>query len=113
MYKQNPHKDGFFKVCEELQIEINDFRQAELILNALGLKRVKYWEKYRTSYHLGKVKVEIDELPGIPPFIELEGNREEIEKFVSLLGFSMEDTTSMHGGKILKKYGRDSDNLHF
>ncbi|MGV8168796.1 MAG: hypothetical protein ACP5N3_01955, partial [Candidatus Nanoarchaeia archaeon] len=99
--------------CKELQIEVDSFEQAELLLVALGLKIFHCWEKYRTSYALESLKIEIDEFPGVPPFLEIEGEKSEIERIIGLLGFSMNDTTNMHGGQVLKKYGKQSADLKF
>ncbi|MFA6074101.1 MAG: class IV adenylate cyclase [Candidatus Woesearchaeota archaeon] len=112
-YKQHGRKEGKFKVCNELEINPSNFKKTKEILNALDLKTQNYWEKYRTSYVLGNVKLEIDELPGIPPFLELEGDKCDIEKTVKLLGFSMKDTTNYAFKKVLKKYNKDIHNLKF
>ncbi|MGV8163033.1 MAG: class IV adenylate cyclase [Candidatus Nanoarchaeia archaeon] len=113
VYKQNSHNEHYFKVCDEHQVELDSFENAELLLAALGLKKIRYYEKYRTSYTLKDLKIEIDELPGVPAFLEIEGEKKEIEHTVVLLGFSMQDTTTMTGSDVLKKYGKQKSEMRF
>jgi adenylate cyclase, class 2 len=97
---------------QESEIIVDDFEKTNLMLNKLGFFRKLYQENKRISYKLGNVEIEIDTWPRIPTYIEVEGkSKEEIEKVVKLLGFSMEQTTSINVKKVYLKYGIDIDGI--
>lgn len=93
------HTDKY-KVMDEKETIINDPKVGEDIFNSLGLKLNHEIKKYRESYRLLNVLVEIDinDKSFYPdPYIEIEGeNEEDIENVVKLLGYTLEDTTSMN-----------------
>lgn len=56
----------------ELEVTVDDFDTARLILEALGYRVMFIYEKYRTTFHLGELEMVVDELPyGF--FCEIEG----------------------------------------
>ena len=97
---------------QESEIIVDDFDKTNLMLNKLGFFRKLYQENKRVSYKLGDVEIEIDTWPMIPTYLEIEAkSKEDIEKIVKLLGFSMEQTTSINVKKVYLKYGIDIDNI--
>ena len=91
---------------KEIEVVVNDFEKTNELLNKLGFVHKAYQENNRISYKLSDVKIEIDFWPMIPPYIEVEGkNKEDVEKVVKLLGFTMEQTTGLGVGKVFKHYG--------
>jgi adenylate cyclase class 2 len=102
-----------FAVREEIQTEVSDVNELERIVLALGLVVKKNREKKRTSFTLGKTKIEIDEYPGIPAYLEVEGDERSIPPVVRKLGFTMNDTTNISSTKVLKKYGKNPDFIKF
>lgn len=87
-----------YKIMEEHEIEISDCIEGDKLFKSLGLKLIGSIKKYRESYKYKNTLIEIDinDKDFCPfPYIELEGfNEHEIEEIVSLLGYTMEDTTS-------------------
>jgi adenylate cyclase class 2 len=79
-----------FKVRDEIEIEIDNFREAENLLRALNYHIYFTYEKYRTTYGCGKLKVMFDETP-IGNFVEIEGPPDEIIRLADALGFQKED----------------------
>lgn len=61
------------KVRREIQTRLDDGGAFEEILEAVGLVRTVLVEKRRASYRLGRCRVELDELPLIGCFVEIEG----------------------------------------
>jgi adenylate cyclase class 2 len=59
-------------VREEIEVEVSSFEDTKLLLEALGYKTFMLYEKFRTTYSLGDVKVTLDETP-IGHFSEIEG----------------------------------------
>ncbi|WP_297635438.1 CYTH domain-containing protein [uncultured Clostridium sp.] len=87
-----------FKVMEENEVIVDDKVMAEGIFKSLGLKLYQSIKKYRESYRLenGLVEIDINDKSFCPfPYIEIETDSEEnLAKILSLLGYTMKDTTS-------------------
>ncbi len=81
----------------EIETKVGDAQKTQQLLEALGFIAFRQQEKRRHSYTLGPVTVEIDTWPKIPPYVELEGEREsELQEAAEKLGldWSKADTTS-------------------
>ncbi len=65
------------KVRREVQTRLDCPHAAMEILEACGLKKNLVIEKRRASYQLGPCRIELDELPLIGRFVEIEGPDEE------------------------------------
>jgi|TARA_Y100000310_G_scaffold345641_1_gene467629 adenylate cyclase class 2 len=93
---------------KEIEIEVSDFEETRKLIASLGFKERFYQENKRCSWDLDGVKVEIDTWPLIPTYIEIEGNsKEDVEKTVLKLGFTMDQTTAIDVKKVHAKYGID------
>lgn len=96
-----------YKVMEENETEILNYKEGENIFKALGLQLIESIKKYRESYEYKEVLIEIDinDKNFCPfPYIELESNNENnLKELVELLGYSMADTTSKTIYEILKE----------
>ncbi|OPX48900.1 class IV adenylate cyclase [Clostridium thermobutyricum] len=99
---------GKFKEMEENEVIVSDKTMAEGIFKSLGLKLHQSIKKYRESYKLenGLVEIDINDKAFCPfPYIEIETDSEEnLETIVSLLGYSMKDTTSKTIYQIIKEF---------
>lgn len=79
------------KFPDEFEVTIKeDFEAGKEFLVGLGLKQKAYQESYREKYTFPKVKgvheITIDELPGLPHYMEVDCNTEKaLKKVVSLL----------------------------
>jgi adenylate cyclase class 2 len=97
---------GKYKVMEENETEILNGKVGENIFKSLGLEQIQSIKKYRESYKYKNTLIEIDvnEKSFCPfPYIEIETNNDkELEKVVTLLGYTLEDTTSKTIYDILK-----------
>jgi adenylate cyclase class 2 len=60
------------QVRTELEVQVDDFAQAQALLEALGYQVSWIYEKYRAVYQLGRVMVTLDEMP-YGDFVEVEG----------------------------------------
>lgn len=73
----NPHSpDG----TEEIEMTVDDLAQTKALLEALGLKAFRIQEKKRRSFLWDGVKIEIDEHPLVPVYLEIEGPSEQLIK---------------------------------
>ena len=61
----------------ELQTHVDDAETLERIFEACGLQPVLTIQKKRAGYRLGECVVELDELPRIGRFVEIEGPDEQ------------------------------------
>ena len=98
-----------YKIMEEHEIEINSGEEGKNIFTSLGLELVQSIKKYRESYKYKNVLIEIDinEKSFCPfPYMEIEGSsEEEILEVITILGYTLEDTTSKSIYEILANSG--------
>lgn len=70
---KGPLKPGPLKSREENELIVGNAEEAELFLQALGYRPVFTFQKRRETWEMGDCKVELDELPGLGRFVEIEG----------------------------------------
>jgi adenylate cyclase class 2 len=91
---------------DEVEVEVGDFEAAADVLAAVGLTPNGYQENWRHSFTLGKVRLEIDSWPMIPPYLEIEADSpEDVTAAAKLLGYRPEELTSENTTKIYAHYG--------
>ncbi|XAM00772.1 class IV adenylate cyclase [Phycisphaeraceae bacterium D3-23] len=73
---KGPRSPGKLKSREETEVHVTDAATASKLLNALGYRSVLTFEKRRTRYKLDGCLVELDELPLLGHFVEIEGPSE-------------------------------------
>ena len=96
----------------ETEMEVPSIKEANDFLQALGYSHKSYQEKRRISYVLDNHEIDIDTWPGLPTYMEIEGESEEdLNKILNLLGYSIKDTVSCTVDEIYKKLGIDSLNI--
>lgn len=108
-YKLNRSQNDGFRRAEEIETTVGDWEKIQRIIYALGFVSTQYQEKKRTTFSLNQTLIEIDVFPSIPPYIEIEGEEENIKKTVSDLGYSIDDTSSLSATEVLKHYKEDPD----
>lgn len=106
-FKYDKVKDKHFKIAKEDELMIDHPERLERIFKHLGLVVGKYHEKYRTSYILNKVAIEIDEYPTIPAYLETEGPIKATRTVLNKLGYKISDTTNLNSSQVLKKYHKN------
>ncbi|WP_283137790.1 class IV adenylate cyclase [Rhizohabitans arisaemae] len=101
----------------ETEVVVSDFAEAHALLQLAGLAPRTYQENYRTSYRLGAVRLEVDEWPSIPPYLEVEADSEdEVWAAAARLGIARESLTSINTTEVYAQYGIDLhaiDSLRF
>ena len=91
-----------YKVREEHELRISDPEQMSKIFEVLGLRPCFQYEKFRTTFSLPgitRLKLTLDETP-IGLFVELEGEREEIDRAARMLGFARCDYINRSYGAL-------------
>ena len=74
---KGPRRHGPLKSREETEVEVTNFDEGAALLERLGYMRVLNFEKKRESWTLGNCKVELDELPHLGLYVEIEGPNDE------------------------------------
>lgn len=74
---KGPRQPGPLKSREELEITVDDPQTAILLLERLGFQTTLAFEKRRESWTLQNCQVELDELPYLGSFVEIEGPDEQ------------------------------------
>jgi adenylate cyclase class 2 len=93
-FKDSPLPHEWLKIRPEFQVTIDTPDVMKQILEAVGLRKVFRYQKYRTGFRVtlpGKSEIEAvyDETP-MGNYLELEGLAESIRETVQLLGISQE-----------------------
>ena len=70
---KGPRQASAFKSRQEIQIHVDDAAAAQSLLEALGFIEAVRFEKRRESWQLGPCRIELDELPYLGKYVEIEG----------------------------------------
>lgn len=73
---KGPRRHGPLKSREETELTADSDETAITLLGNLGFARVLSFEKRRESWAVGGCKVELDEIPHLGTFVEVEGPSE-------------------------------------
>ncbi len=86
-WKGDPQTMGIAKVRREINFLVEEPEKVADLFKELGLEKYGHQEKDRTSYEYQDWHFDIDQYPGMPPFLEIEGKSEEhIKEGMKLLG---------------------------
>jgi adenylate cyclase class 2 len=83
-------RKGRYKERLEREALVRDERLWPAILHSLGFRPGFQYEKYRTSFRLPGLHLDLDETP-VGTFLELEGAPKAIDRVARALGFSPRD----------------------
>ena len=70
---KGPLQPGTFKSREEIETHVENAAAATALLQALGFQPSLTFEKRRESWELARCHVELDEVPHLGFFVEIEG----------------------------------------
>ena len=98
------------KVKSEIEINVEisqlEFENIETILSVGGLKLIAQQQKKRISYKLNTLHFDIDKWPGIPTYLEIEGEAEtDILKVIKTLDLDYDKISLLSGAKLFSEYG--------
>ena len=91
-YKETREWELDITSVQELETEVGDFDTMVNIFKKLWLKQKSVQESYRETWEIGwEIEFMLDLWPGLKPYIEIEGENEEIvRKYSKILGFDYE-----------------------
>ena len=79
--------DRNFKIFNELEVEVSDFKTMDRILTSVGLQAVQRYEKWRETMMLGQTAFFLDTMP-YGNFLEIEGPKTDIRHYASRLNLN-------------------------
>lgn len=95
-YKQAPERSTIAD-CFETELTIDSYDSGMAFCEDLGMVRKSYQETKRESWEMSDAKFDIDTWPGIPTFVEVEAESEEVvRRYVEQLGFAW--SAALFGG---------------
>ena len=101
-------KSNGLQQMQETEMLVPSMKEANEMLEALGFAFRSYQEKRRVSYKLNGYEIDIDTWPGIPTYMEVEGeNEEKLDELLKLLGYNFKDAVSCTADEVYKMYGKD------
>ena len=74
---KGPRQHGLLKSRDEVEVTVANSEDAVQLFERLGYLRMLAFEKRRESWRLGGYKVELDELPYLGSYVEVEGPGDE------------------------------------
>jgi adenylate cyclase class 2 len=93
---------------DETEVGVDQFETANELLGKLGFTPRSYQENRRTSFLLDGARLEIDEWPLIPPYLEIEADsRDEVLRAAALLGYGEPDLTGENTVSVYARHGID------
>lgn len=106
---------GVSSTKKEINLQISDPQACAELFTEVGLELYGHQEKDRISWKYKNWRFDLDQYPGMPAYLEIEGESEEsIKEAIVLLG--LEDKTATPLGErdvIQKNYKLDWFNMRF
>ncbi|MDE6141269.1 MAG: CYTH domain-containing protein [Bacilli bacterium] len=91
---------------KEIEIEVNDFKKTNILLENLGYKNKGFQQNRRVQYMLDDVEIDLDHWPLIPEYMEIEGKSEEsVMRMLEILEIPKEKIVTLDVDSIYKYYG--------
>jgi adenylate cyclase, class 2 len=85
-----PSRAARYKIKLERELPLQDPRRWPSLLRSLGFRPAFRYEKYRSSFRLPGLRLDLDETP-VGIFLELEGNPRAIDRVARALKYSPRD----------------------
>lgn len=91
----------------EYEVHVSDFDTMKEIIKRMGLAERFTSRKHRVSYMLNDAHFEFDSITDIPTYMEIEVHkREDLEVYLTALGYTMADTVALGERKVREHYGK-------
>ncbi len=114
-WKSLPKITGNTRHSDEVNINVSDAVLAGKLFENIGLEHYAHQEKDRISFTLKDWNFDLDQYPGMPAYLEIEGtSHEHVQEAIKLL--NLENHTSVGEGErilIEKKYGLNWCDMRF
>ena len=105
IYEKN---DSKFQKVQEYEIKVSDLKEANELLESIGVVKRNYQEKIRYSFEYKNAQIEIDQWPLLEPYMEIECDDETlIQKLISELKFDNKEIVSLNTEQLYKRKNID------
>ncbi len=106
---------GNTRQSQEINIDVSDFENSKLLLEAIGLVHYAHQEKDRISFLYKDWNFDLDQYPKMPAYLEIEGNSEEhVGEAIKLLELENHEALSQGETKLIReRYGLDWNDMRF
>ena len=106
---------GTARKHKEINFKIGEPEKLGDLFSELGLEAYAHQEKDRTSFVYKEWRFDLDQYPGMPPFLEIEGTSEEhVKEAMNLLGIGKNKTWAKGERLLIQEvYGLDWYNMRF
>ncbi len=102
---------------QELEIIVSDLDKTKEMLKILGYEPRSYQENKRTRYMVDDIEIDIDQWPGLNPYVEVEApTKEKVEYMINMLKEYGTEVTGKNAQTLYKDNGyskEDLNNLRF
>lgn len=114
-WKGRSEKLGVSRKHKEINFLVPDPEIIADLFEAIGLERYAHQEKFRKSWMLEDWRFDLDQYPGMPAYLEIEGASEEHIQQALLMLDVIGHKTSSEGERVLiqTEYGLDWYNMRF
>jgi len=114
-WKGDARTVGIAKVRREINFHVEEPEKVAELFTELGLERYGYQEKDRISFSFKDWHFDIDQYPGMAPYLEIEGKSEEhLKEGMKLLGLESNRTYAKGERTLIQEvYGLDWYNMKF
>ena len=98
--------------AQEIELEVSDFDKCSELFQNIGLKAIRQIEKYRHTFTLDSITIDIDTWPKIPVYAEVEGwSVESLKNICGKLGLDWDKRFDGDAREVFRYYGHNMDNL--
>ena len=106
---------GNTRQSDEINISVSDFEKTKEILRTIGLEHYAHQEKDRISLQFKDWIFELDQYPGMPIYLEIEGKSEEhVREAIKMLNLEKYESTSEGEVKLIReKYKLNWNDMRF
>jgi adenylate cyclase class 2 len=106
---------GNTRQSEEINFDVSDPKAAGELLRALNLELYAHQEKDRTSWQFKNWRFDLDQYPGMPAYLEIEGESEShVAEAIALLELENKRAISEGERKLIKEeYGLNWNDMRF
>ena len=114
-WKSLPKVVGNTRQSKEINLEVDSFENVFEFFQAIGFENYAHQEKDRTSWKFEEWNFDLDQYPGMPAYLEIEGKSEEhVAQAIKLLGLEKHDSVAEGERKLIEeRYGLDWLNMRF
>ncbi|HEY2792281.1 MAG TPA: CYTH domain-containing protein [Micromonosporaceae bacterium] len=97
---------------KEVEVAVEDFDRCADLLERMGFTAKAYQENHRTRFALGDVTLDLDQWPGIPLYLEIEGpDADSVHAVLARLGLPTAALTFANVVDIYAAHGVDIDRI--